>query len=77
MCGEQSRGVVSEMCHPGSPPRVRGTDSEQVVSGIANGITPACAGNSNFAGHAFRCPADHPRVCGEQIDDNPTDGDEV
>ena len=50
----------------GSPPRVRGTAILHDYNSLCPGITPACAGNSNFTHLCTRFPWDHPRVCGEQ-----------
>ena len=51
----------------GSPPRVRGKDTNDANTGATVGITPAYAGKScrspQGAGRAW----DHPRVCGEKI----------
>ena len=67
MCGEQINKRVSGYTMKGSPPRVRGTvhDPKQIISG--NGITPACAGNSDILCHIGAHAKDHPRVCGEQF----------
>ena len=66
MCGEQYI-PASPVCHtPGSPPRVRGTETAENTTYADEGITPACAGNrsKSLFNAAFR--TDHPRVCGEQ-----------
>ena len=51
----------------GSPPRVRGKDTNDANTGATVGITPAYAGKScrspQGAGRAW----DHPRVCGEKM----------
>ena len=49
----------------GSPPRVRGIASEQLIVEAAHGITPACAGNSDGVKTLLREFGNHPRVCGE------------
>jgi len=50
----------------GSPPRVRGTVCARPSSTTENGITPACAGNSQRFKGIGAYTTDHPRVCGEQ-----------
>ena len=53
MCGEQNQLLMDQVPIPGSPPRVRGTAAPGSRAGPAEGITPACAGNSFLA--AFDC----------------------
>ena len=48
MCGEQAVAVPFLREPPGSPPRVRGTDACILHAEAAEGITPACAGNSPY-----------------------------
>ena len=50
----------------GSSPRVRGTEYVDKPLWIAQGIIPACAGNSRWATPQAVHLRDHPRVCGEQ-----------
>ena len=66
VCGEQCWHVRPFIKHYGSPPRVRGTVGPEVVTQLADRITPACAGNSIFAFSSATAFKDHPRVCGEQ-----------
>jgi len=66
MCGEQSTPFSVPPSHSGSPPHVRGTDSEDDVAGLTEGITPACAGNRASGGSQEKQSQDHPRMCGEQ-----------
>ena len=47
VCGEQFGAVADMPRARGSPPRVRGTEVEPAQVEAAQGITPACAGNSN------------------------------
>ena len=35
---------------------------------IVSRITPACAGKTSSSASSPRCNADHPRVCGENVD---------
>ena len=66
MCGEQLYLQFNFLVARGSPPRVRGTVQDGLISTLSAWITPACAGNRLFpAGHASHYQ-DHPRVCGEQ-----------
>ena len=66
MCGEQSAGEVIWQTNVGSPPRVRGTVSEQGFCRVRHRITPACAGNRRRVAPLDGGHGDHPRVCGEQ-----------
>ena len=52
----------------GSPPRVRGKASLFAVSSSLSGITPACAGKRRPAPLRANLARDHPRVCGEKLD---------
>ena len=67
MCGEQDIPCKGGNNDRGSPPRVRGTDSEWSENAAIVGITPACAGNSNSRNALHTAWEDHPRVCGEQV----------
>ena len=67
MCGEQEQPQPVGASNQGSPPRVRGTASQTDAKSKLFGITPACAGNSDFAKGFRRKSKDHPRVCGEQV----------
>ncbi len=66
VCGEQLMVRIFGDASAGSPPRVRGTGPLLCVQVIADGITPACAGNSTKNVAALSIREDHPRVCGEQ-----------
>ena len=46
VCGEQSKMITVGFRPCGSPPRVRGTEVKALEVEAAQGITPACAGNS-------------------------------
>ena len=67
VCGEKGRGYIKIWNEWGSPPRVRGKDTNDANTGATVGITPAYAGKScrspQGAGRAW----DHPRVCGEKM----------
>ena len=66
VCGEQPIRKNLPTSRIGSPPRVRGTDSEKGWAYISRRITPACAGNRDRQIRAITAEEDHPRVCGEQ-----------
>ena len=67
MCGEKLGKISAPNIGQGSPPRMRGKDTQLPVKIAQDGITPACAGKSGR--HALRhvLDGDHPRVCGEKI----------
>ena len=65
VCGEHEPVGMSYIECLGSSPRVRGT---QMMGGdlrSADGIIPACAGNTCRTRSPRQCARDHPRVCGE------------
>ena len=70
VCGEHVVSPAMVLPYSGSSPRVRGTPPEHDPRRPADGIIPACAGNT---ASALRTPCsawDHPRVCGEhRLDD--------
>ena len=65
-CGEQPPQKGQLLRHPGSPPRVRGTEKNLGCNQRGYGITPAGAGNSVISLSAVILYRDHPRGCGEQ-----------
>ena len=67
VCGEQAPCGTMPTLPRGSPPRVRGTATANLVAAYRAGITPACAGNRTVRRSATGGTTDHPRVCGEQI----------
>ena len=62
-------GLVCVGGRPGSSPRMRGARSPARAGTWSAGIIPAYAGSTQFR----RCPrgffGDHPRVCGEHLDE--------
>ena len=66
VCGEQRVSPYVPASSRGSPPRVRGTDTQNSQKLYTNGITPACAGNRPYPVRLPFPHRDHPRVCGEQ-----------
>ena len=65
MCGEYIVVTLRGAQGTGSPPRVRGIRTVTGTLGDKVGITPACAGNTNFGRPFAGTDRDHPRVCGE------------
>ena len=66
VCGEKPPAGDGLNLILGSPPRVRGKEGQEQVSGRAVGITPACAGKSDTLLDLPPGQRDHPRVCGEK-----------
>ena len=67
-CGEKEWTVHRRVEAEGSPPRVRGEES-QIKEAYPNlGITPACAGRRRRFSAPYEVPQDHPRVCGEKYE---------
>ena len=66
VCGEKVHNVFKLCFDKGSPPRVRGKDSGNASAGLADRITPACAGKRAPAPRPSRSTRDHPRVRGEK-----------
>ena len=67
VCGEQQAPLPVTPSAAGSPPRMRGTELPEVWQRRRWRITPAYAGNRPRAHPAAACHKDHPRVCGEQL----------
>ena len=55
----------------GSPPRVRGTAALCPDKDLRNRITPARAGNRVILPDLEQVDRDHPRACGEQLEEVP------
>ena len=68
-CGEQNPMLGYTVCRLGSPPPLRGTEIVVQIGMLLHRITPAPAGNSLSSHCSFAAARDHPRPCGEQIDD--------
>ena len=64
--GEKYSPMLRNHRSNGSPPRARGEDSDDTVSGGRDGITPACAGRSPEILVFYYDDEDHPRVRGEK-----------
>ena len=65
VCGENRAVSRFSISLKGSPPRVRGKQFPKKYKTVAEGITPACAGKTNFIYILGSFAKDHPRVCGE------------
>ena len=65
MRGEDKAASASLEQELGSPPHARGRRFGAVRDGIAQGITPACAGKTRRHLLRDRCETDHPRMRGE------------
>ena len=66
MCGEKLINSNDLKEGWGSPPLVRGKESDFIFMLLLLGITPACAGKSQ---RKYKCKVvmkDHPRLCGEK-----------
>ena len=66
VCGEKSGHFWRGGIQMGSPPRMRGKETQVAEDEAPEGITPAYAGKRNMSGHCGRRTWDHPRVCGEK-----------
>ena len=66
MCGEKHQCGIFQTLQMGSPPHVRGKETQRERNGACFRITPACAGKSfaQISGGFFY--KDHPRMCGEK-----------
>ena len=65
VCGENRTDAWSVYLYMGSPPRVRGKHQILPDRSGWRGITPACAGKTEFCRFGDADGRDHPRVCGE------------
>ena len=65
VCGENHILDADHFVTSGSPPRVRGKRSREVVEGRLVGLTPACAGKTPTGKPSPGTRGAHPRVCGE------------
>ena len=66
VCGEKADNDYDEKPIEGSPPRMRGKDSDGGQRASASRITPAYAGKSSSSRLKAFPIWDHPRVCGEK-----------
>ena len=66
MCGEKPFRFVDKLGCKGSPPHVRGKDSNSSTQVTSSRITPACAGKRPRMWNRSDPSGDHPRMCGEK-----------
>ena len=69
--GKSESGKPSTANHTGSPPRMRGKVQIKPECPDPCRITPAHAGKRPAGGHHRAAPRDHPRACGEKVDEIP------
>ena len=67
-CGEHNFVGMAEFAGQGSSPRLRGTLCHVVLLSIVIGIIPALAGNTLLPCRVRRWMRDHPRACGEHLE---------
>ena len=67
LCGEKIRYMLEQAGISGSPPPMRGKDSEESQNSTVFGITPAYAGKSSRTKNQRISQRDHPRLCGEKM----------
>ena len=65
--GKSHSYLNSTFLNLGSPPRMRGKEQDQRHRRLHPGITPACAGKSQYPVLRNLLPWDHPRMCGEKV----------
>lgn len=67
ICGEKRISSTALWYAVGSPPHMRGKDSENRFAENPQGITPAYAGKSSLVWAVTVVAWDHPRICGEKL----------
>ena len=65
MCGKDDICDLYATADLGSPPRVREGRCSKLSLPLMLGITPACAGRTDFGDFFHHSTEDHPRVCGK------------
>ena len=66
-CGENAFCILHITSQTGSPPRMRGKQSDKPDATRRKRITPADAGKTDAADRQHHHRADHPRGCGENL----------
>ena len=69
LCGEKSGILRAIAATTGSPPPMRGKAEQFPVDHGDSGITPAYAGKRSISVFHFPETGDHPRLCGEKLQD--------
>ena len=72
-CGEKGHRELCGLLGLGSSPRVRGEAKQTLAAGLTPGIIPAGAGRRRRKGFLHRHTQDHPRGCGEKLDNDVND----
>ena len=72
VCGEHDAVPELSACDSGSSPRMRGTPTQGQYFEYISGIIPAYAGNTRNVYEMRYVVRDHPRVCGEHQQLQPT-----
>ena len=67
VCGKDRKFHAIVANYPGSPPRVREGRPDRRRQRWCLGITPACAGRTDFPKNGLTYTRDHPRVCGKDV----------
>ena len=67
MCGKYLPSIPFPTSIGGSPPHVREILILEHDEKVMNGITPACAGNTEKYPRVRACLKDHPRMCGKYL----------
>ena len=67
LCGEKGNKFLFEKFAQGSPPPMRGKESDGGQQKTIGRITPAYAGKSDKATERNPFREDHPRLCGEKL----------
>ena len=68
VCGEHWNWINTHVFTPGSSPRMRGARRSHRAQVVHRGIIPAYAGSTIIHNVPIAVEKDHPRVCGEHVD---------
>ena len=77
MCGEHLATLDALVLSVGSSPHVRGAHRFLKVFSESCGIIPACAGSTKWDSYGINGWRDHPRMCGEHVDETTPDYSDV
>ena len=69
LCGEKIDGIIQAISGVGSPPPMRGKVKPKAEYFDELGITPAYAGKRARVAYCVVPKGDHPRLCGEKLQD--------